>query len=129
MGPSQEEALAFVVAATIQREPELRREALFAHTVIVSTPESFNDLVGSPSPLLLIPLFNDVIAFNRAVDRKHRLIVPLGGPLVGTGRAIPVGRIDPASAADALMAAGVGEIVPSSSPNRPAATFLRLNAR
>ena len=107
VGPSQEEALAFV-AAMIQREPELRREALFAHTVIVSTPESFNDLVGSPSPLLLIPLFNDVMAFGRAVQRNHRLIVPLGGPLVGPGRAIPVGRIDPADAADALMVAGIG---------------------
>ncbi|MCY4110186.1 MAG: hypothetical protein OXG11_14325 [Chloroflexi bacterium] len=107
VGPSQEEALAFV-AATIQLEPESRREALFGHTVIVSTPESFTDLVGSPSPLLLIPLFNDAIAFNRAFDRKHRLIVSLGGPLVGPGLPIPVGRIDPDAAADALVTAGLG---------------------
>ena len=107
VGPSEEEALAFV-AATIQRAPELRREALLAHTVIVFTPESFNDLVGSPSSLLLIPLFNNAIAFQRAVAQKHRLIVPLGGPLVNPTRAIPVGRIDPTSAADALMAAGLG---------------------
>ena len=107
VGPSEEEALAFV-AATIQREPELRREALLAHTVIVFTPESFNDLVGSPSSLLLIPLFNNAIAFKRAVAQKHRLIVPLGGPLVNPTQAIPVGRLDPTSAADALMAAGLG---------------------
>jgi len=53
VGPSQEEALAFVAAA-IQSEAEPRREVLSANTVIVSTPESFNDLVGSPSPLLLV---------------------------------------------------------------------------
>jgi hypothetical protein len=107
LGPSQEEALAFV-AATIQSEAEPRREILSASTAIVSTPESFNDLIGSPSPLLLIPLFDDVVAFKRAVTKGHRLIVPLGGALPGPGRGIPLDRIDPAAGADALIAAGVG---------------------
>lgn len=74
-GTSRDEALAFIIAAN---KGEIENEDFFSRSLIVDTPDTFKKLSVNRNPLILIPRFEDIGIFNRAVNNGHNVIVPLG---------------------------------------------------
>lgn len=102
---SREEAVAFFAAAVQATEDE---GPLIARTVILREEREWQDLLGSSSPLLLIPLFGTPNAAG-AVRRGHSVLLPLGGEdPEGTGETV-VPRLPRQAARDALVEIGVLE--------------------
>lgn len=104
---SREEVVAFFAAA-VAKLPEEDQGPVISRSVIVREDRAWQLLLDSPSPLLLVPLF-DAPNVAAAVRRGHSVLVPLGaGDPEGTGE-ILVPRLPRQAARDALVQMGVHE--------------------
>jgi hypothetical protein len=104
---SREEVVAFFAAA-VAKLPEEDQGPVMSRSVIVREDRAWQQLLDSPSPLLLVPLF-DTPNVAGAVRRGHSVLVPLGaGDPEGTGE-ILVPRLPRQAARDALVQMGVHE--------------------
>jgi hypothetical protein len=75
-GNSREEALAFIVAAFLNDAQ--RSEDFFSRSIIVDSVEAFRELLIVGKPLYLICRFDDDGVLNRAKQKGHTVIVPIG---------------------------------------------------
>jgi hypothetical protein len=75
-GNSREEALAFVVATFLNDAQ--RSEDFFSRSIIVDSVEAFRELLIIGKPLFLICRFDDDGIINRARQKGHTVIVPIG---------------------------------------------------
>ncbi|WP_293742418.1 hypothetical protein [uncultured Pedobacter sp.] len=75
-GNSREEAVAFIVA-TFLNDPQ-RVEDFFSRSIIVDSVEAFRELLIIGKPLYLICRFDDDGILNRAKQKGHTIIVPIG---------------------------------------------------
>lgn len=75
--PSRDEALAFVISHFLIKEVGARLE-FTSKTLIVRDAETFRQLVVTPNPLNIIPLFQDDSSMNLAYQHGHKLIIPVG---------------------------------------------------
>lgn len=106
---SREEAAA-LLAAGVLGLPEPERTMALARTVLVLTESAWDEIIASPSPLLLVPLFGPSGGIPAALRRGHSLVLPLG---IGDGGDAEEEDVAPRLSRDrakqALTAAGVSE--------------------
>ncbi len=98
----RDDALAFLYAA-------LESDAALAgRTLVVTEPSSWVRLVGSPQPMVLVPLFDDSIDFKAAANGGHRVVLIAGGDdVVRRGGAIELAKVDRVLAGESLREVGV----------------------
>ncbi len=75
-GLSREESLAFIISCFKNNLD--KEEDFFSRSIIVDNIETFRELSVHESPLILIPRFEDNGVINRAIQKGHTVIVPLG---------------------------------------------------
>lgn len=75
-GNSREEALAFIVATFLNDTQ--RAEDFFSRSIIVDNVDAFRELMIIGKPLYLICRFEDDSIINRAKQKGHTILVPLG---------------------------------------------------
>lgn len=75
-GISREESLAFIISC-VKDNPE-KEEDFFSRSIIVDSVEAFRELTVHDKPLILIPRFEDIGVANRAAQKGHTVIYPLG---------------------------------------------------
>lgn len=64
--------------------------------------------MGSPQPMVLVPLFEDNVDLKAAADRGHRLVLTAGGDdVVRRGGAIELAKVDRVLAGESLREIGV----------------------
>lgn len=75
---TKSEAIAFIIAAAMQFEDD-KKELFFSKTLIIDTEGSYRSVhINSPTPLNLIPKFDETLPLFIAVSGGHHVIVPLG---------------------------------------------------
>lgn len=74
---SPEEALAFFLAC-VQLLPDEERLAIETGGLVVTDLQAWDSVVLSSEPLLLVPTFGNHSVLARAVQRGHRVFIPLG---------------------------------------------------
>jgi hypothetical protein len=75
-GISREEALAFIISCFKSNSD--KEEDFFSRSIIIDNADAFRELAVHDKPLILIPRFEDNGVINRAVQKGHTVIVPLG---------------------------------------------------
>src|SRR5690606_9007815 len=75
-GISREESLAFIISC-VKDNPEIE-EDFFSRSIIVDSVGAFRELTVHDKPLILIPRFEDIGVANRAAQKGHTVIYPLG---------------------------------------------------
>ncbi len=75
-GISREESLAFIISC-FKSNPDIE-EDFFSRSIIVDNTDAFRELSVHDKPLILIPRFEDNGVLNRAMQKGHTVIVPLG---------------------------------------------------
>ncbi|MCD4747546.1 MAG: hypothetical protein K8R58_14720 [Bacteroidales bacterium] len=80
-GVSREESLAFIISC-FQNSSD-KEEDFFSRSIIVDNVDAFRELSVHYKPLILIPRFEDNGVINRAVQKGHTIIVPLGADSSG----------------------------------------------
>jgi hypothetical protein len=75
-GISREESLAFIISCV--KENSEMEEDFFSRSIIVDSVEAFRELTVHDKPLILIPRFEDSGVANRAAQKGHTVIYPLG---------------------------------------------------
>ena len=76
-GDSPEEAIAFL-AAVVQSLEDEERSKILSRAVIVDSITSWQNLITSSNPLILIPRLEQPEGIGRATQRGHHVFVPLG---------------------------------------------------
>lgn len=107
---SAEESFAFI-AATILSLPEDLQELVTRRTLVVDSPEAWDEViarVSSDMRLLLIPTFSQPPAVE-ASGIGHQVIIPVDLNAPTSGSCIPLSRIKRQVAAEALVNVGVSE--------------------
>jgi hypothetical protein len=100
-----EEALAYI-AAVFAILPEAERQALFARTIIVYSTDTWSQIILTPQPLFLIPMFTPVETVS-ATRRGHHVLVPTGPEMAEASGMIVLPRLARQSAEGALLEMGV----------------------
>jgi len=73
---TQEEALAFILAS-LNPNIDKENESYQVKTLVVNNVESFQQLIETDEPLIMVPLFNEeAVAINRALRKGHHVIIP-----------------------------------------------------
>lgn len=109
-GTSREEALAFIISC-IKNNHETE-EDFFSRSIIVDSIEAFRELTMHDNPLILIPRFEDSNGvINRAVEKGHTIIVPLGADATDWSNKIVLPKIDRDSFIDAFTQIGISKIM------------------
>jgi len=75
-GISREESLAFIISCFKSNQDI--EEDFFSRSIIVDNADAFRELSVHDKPLILIPRFEDNGVLNRAMQKGHTVIVPLG---------------------------------------------------
>lgn len=75
-GISREETLAFIISC-FKSNPDIE-EDFFSRSIVVNNSDAFRELSIHQNPLILIPMFDDNGVINRAIQKGHTVIVPLG---------------------------------------------------
>lgn len=75
-GISREESLAFIISCF--KSNSNIEEDFFSRSIIVDNADAFRELSVHDKPLILIPRFEDNGVLNRAIQKGHTIIVPLG---------------------------------------------------
>jgi transcriptional regulator with XRE-family HTH domain len=88
---TQEEAATFI-AAVFDLLPEAERSALFACALIVSGADAWSQIILTPQPLILIPMFTPIEAAS-ATRRGHHVLVPVGPETAETRGMIVLPRL------------------------------------
>ncbi|WP_346861168.1 hypothetical protein [uncultured Draconibacterium sp.] len=105
-GISREESLAFIISC-FQNNYE-SEEDFFSRSIIIDNVEVFRELSVLNKPLILIPRFEDGGVINRAVQRGHTILVPLGADSSGSwGDKIILPQIERDSFVAALVKTGM----------------------
>lgn len=96
---SRHEALAFVAATVMHRQPapdEIMREdvELAARALVVESADSFRELTRTQSPLILIPTFEDRDLVDAAA-RRHLVVLPFGSADREEEVFLDLGPVDP----------------------------------
>jgi hypothetical protein len=107
-GESREEALA-VFAASLLQLPEDESIAHLSRTVVVRDRASWDQLIVSEQPLVLIPLFESRDAQTRATRRGHRVVIPLGRSDSAFPTTLNIPQLSRAEAVQAVTALGLTE--------------------
>jgi excisionase family DNA binding protein len=107
---SSEESFAFI-AATILSLPEDAQEVVVQRTLVVHSPQAWDEVIARASPgtrLLLIPMFSMPHAVE-ASGIGHQVVIPAdrNTPTAGTPFTLP--RVKRQAAAQALITAGLAE--------------------
>lgn len=104
-GASVDEICAFVLAALAEHSDLLEGRRLLARTALVDRAESWRELLGQSSPLVLVP-DRHRMSQERPASSPHHVVVPVVQDL--SRRAdIVLPRLDSAAVADALREVGV----------------------
>lgn len=105
-GISREESLAFIIAC-VKENSEIE-EDFFSRSIIVDSIDAFRELTVHDKPLILIPRFEDIGVVNRAVQKGHTVIYPLGADSASNWtNKIFLSQIDRESFVSALMKIGM----------------------
>ncbi len=107
---SAEESFAFI-AATIQLLPQELQELVTQRTLVVDSPEAWDEVIArasSDTRLLLIPTFSQPPA-TEASDIGHQVAIPVDLNAPTSGSSIHLPRIKRQPAAEALVSVGVSE--------------------
>jgi len=105
-GISREESLAFIISCAINN-PEIE-EDFFSRSIIVDNIEAFRELTVHDKPLILIPRFEDRGVANRAAQKGHTVIYPLGANSANNGaNKISLPQIERESFVSALTKMGM----------------------
>jgi len=75
-GISREESLAFIISCF--KSNPAKEEDFFSRSIIVDNADAFRELSVHDNPLILIPRFEDNGVLNRAIQKGHTVIAPLG---------------------------------------------------
>lgn len=81
-GISREESLAFIISCF--KSISEKEEDFFSRSIIVDNADAFRELSVHDKPLILIPRFEDNGVLNRAIQKGHTVIVPLGADSAGS---------------------------------------------
>lgn len=107
-GLSREESLAFIIYCfknNIDKE-----EYFFSRSIIVDNIETFRELSVHDNPLILIPRFEDNGVINRAIQKGHTVIVPLGADSSSNwSNKIALPQIERDSFVSALIKTGISK--------------------
>ncbi|MEA2633805.1 MAG: hypothetical protein QOH92_572 [Chloroflexota bacterium] len=103
---TQEEAVAFVAAALINEIGKGSREAALARTVVVESPEAWQQLSFASSPMILIPTFLARGLVAGAVARGHHVLLPIDRA-ARDSTAMELPQVDAEAAATALVSMGI----------------------
>lgn len=105
-GISREESLAFIIAC-FKDNPD-KEEDFFSRSIIVDNAEIFRELSVHDNSLILIPRFEDNGVINRAIQKGHTVIVPLGAESTNSlSNKIILPQIERESFVSALEKAGM----------------------
>lgn len=102
---SHEDAFAIFAACALELPAE-RREQVLARTVVVYDRDTWDQLVGAQSQLILVSRLRDPGAVAQARRAGHRVFVPLGAADSSTPDALLAGRLSRQKASEALRKTG-----------------------
>lgn len=102
---SHEDAFA-VFAASALRLPEEQREQVLARTVVVHDRDTWDQVIGAQSPLILVCRLSDPCAVAQARRAGHRVFVPLGATDSASADTISTRRLSRQKASEALQKMG-----------------------
>lgn len=75
---TKNEAIAFIIAA-VKQFPKSESERFFSKSLIIDTEGNFRGIrINTPTPLNLIPRFEETQPLYAAVSKGHHVLVPLG---------------------------------------------------
>lgn len=103
---SRAESIASLYAALSELPPE-EVDGILARTVVVESAETLRRLIGSTSPLLLIPTFDAEELVPAAARAGHIVMVPLGAGDPPQDMAVDLPPLFRRAAADALDQLGI----------------------
>ncbi len=103
-GDSSEEALAFVAAALQEME---RSDIILARSLVVHDPDGWNWAAAAPTPLVLIPRFEDP-STAIAIRHGHHVLIPVGRE-EATHEDLVIPRLRREAVMSALLEMGVEE--------------------
>ena len=103
---SRDEATACTVAALLELSGD--QESLAARALVVSGISAWDRIIDSPTPLILIPIVDDV-DIPTAVRKGHHVFAPLTERMQPRGSGISAAPLDPEAAVDALVQVGVSQ--------------------
>jgi len=103
---SRDEATACTVAALLELSGD--QESLAARALVVSGISAWDRIIDSPTPLILIPIVDDV-DIPTAVRKGHHVFAPLTERMQPRGSGISAAPLDPEAAVEALVQVGVSQ--------------------
>eukprot|EP00388_Colpodella_angusta_P007938 GDKJ01022035.1.p1 GENE.GDKJ01022035.1~~GDKJ01022035.1.p1 ORF type:complete len:1258 (-),score=92.11 GDKJ01022035.1:573-4346(-) len=108
-GSSREEALAFIISCV--KNNQETEEDFFSRSIIVDSIEVFRELALHDNSLILIPRFEDHAVANRAVEKGHIVIFPLGADATNWPNKIVLPNIDRDCFIEAFTQIGISKIM------------------
>lgn len=102
---SHEDAFAVFAASVLRLAPEPREQVL-ARTVVIHDRDTWDQVCGTQTPLILVSRLSDPSAVAQARRAGHRVFVPLGASDASSSDALSPRRLSRQGAADALRKMG-----------------------
>jgi hypothetical protein len=102
---SDEEAFAVFTASVLRLAPELREQVL-ARTVVIHDRDTWDQVCGAQTPLILVSRLGDPSAVAQARRAGHRVFVPLGSSDASSSCVLPLRRLSRQEASEALRKMG-----------------------
>lgn len=103
---TQQESIA-LIAALIQKTSEDDTLNKLSQTIIVRDKITWNRLVYSRNPLILVPTFDDLVAVSSAIQNGHIVILPKGKNDASIENEINVPELSVQKTSDILKSLGV----------------------